>query len=108
MVEYKQVMPNAMTTMQTSTDIQKQINNMRQKLKLLIVLIIIGQTVLAQQKLPIIRASSDTVDIRDGDNFNKAGWTISPKTRPDIYTTSNKNKKSRKFYHNFAPSKAIA
>lgn len=64
---------------------------MTQKLKLLPVLFIIGQSVFAQQKLPVIMASSKMVDIRDGDNFKKSSWTISPELKPDIYTTSNKN-----------------
>jgi len=66
---------------------------MNQKLKLLIVLLIIGQSLFAQQKLPIIKATSKTVDIRDGENFSKASWTISPELNPDVYTTSSKNKK---------------
>jgi hypothetical protein len=66
---------------------------MTQKLKLLIVLFIIGQTVFAQQKFPTIRATSKMVNIRDGDNFNKGSWTISPELKPDVYTTSNKNGK---------------
>ncbi len=64
---------------------------MKQKLKLIIVLfIIIGQSVFAQQELPIIKATSTMVGIRDGD-FIKAQWTILPELKPDIYTTSNKN-----------------
>ncbi len=51
------------------------------------------QTIFAQQKLPIIRASSKMVDIRDGKNFIKANWTISPELKPDVFTTSNKNEK---------------
>lgn len=38
----------------------------------------------------IIRATSKIVDIRDGDDFQKANWTISPKLKPDIYQTNNK------------------
>lgn len=61
------------------------------KLKFFFVFFIIGQTVIAQQKIPIIRATSKIVDIRDGDKFSKASWTISPELKPDIYITSNKN-----------------
>ena len=65
---------------------------MKQKLKLIIVLFMaIGQSVFAQQELPIIKATSTMVDIRDGAVFNKASWVISPKLKPDIYATSNKN-----------------
>jgi hypothetical protein len=66
---------------------------MTKELKILTILIIIGQSLFAQQKLPVINATSKMVDIRDGDNFYKASWTISPKLKPDVYTTSNKNKK---------------
>jgi hypothetical protein len=66
---------------------------MIQKLKLLTILLLLVQTLPAQQKLPVIRANSKMVDIRDGDTFSKAGWTISPQLKPDLYTTPNKNKK---------------
>lgn len=68
------------------------------KLKLLIVLLIIGQAVLGQQKLPVIRASSDKVDIRDGNILKKGTWTIMPDVKPDIYITTNKNNNKVTFY----------
>ncbi len=40
----------------------------------------------------IIKANSKMVSIRDGENFNKNAWTISPEIKPDIYTTSSKGK----------------
>ena len=52
---------------------------------------VIGQSVFAQQELPIIKATSKMVDIRDGGFLVKASWVISPELKPDIYTTSNKN-----------------
>lgn len=61
------------------------------KLYLSLVLLILGQFLFAQQYLPIIRATSKIVDIRDGDDFKKATWTISPDLKPDIYQTNNKN-----------------
>ena len=64
---------------------------MTQKLNLFLVLLIVGQSLFAQQNLPIIRATSKIVDIRDGDDFKKATWTISPNLKPDIYQTNNKN-----------------
>lgn len=48
------------------------------------------QTAFSQQKLPIIRASSDMVDIRNGDEFRKNAWTIAPEYKPDIYITNKK------------------
>ncbi len=56
-----------------------------------IFLFVIGQLVFAQQKLPVIKATSKIVDVRDGKKFNKACWTISPELKPDLYTTSIKN-----------------
>lgn len=63
---------------------------MTQKLNFLLVLFITGQSLFAQQNLPIIRATSKIVDIRDRDDFQKANQTISPNLKPDIYQTNNK------------------
>lgn len=57
---------------------------------LLIILFLIGQSLLAQQKLPVIKADSNKVDIKDGKTFKKGTWTIVPEAKPDIYTTSGK------------------
>ena len=45
----------------------------------------------AQQMLPIIHATSKKASIRDGDNLNENGWTISPEINPDIHKTSAKS-----------------
>lgn len=37
------------------------------------------------QNIPVLKASSTTVDIRDGNNFRDNYWTIIPEARPDIY-----------------------
>ena len=63
---------------------------MVKKLRLLFFLFFIGQSLLAQQKLPVINANSKKVDIKDGKDFKKATWTIVPEAKPDIYTTSSK------------------
>jgi len=63
---------------------------MTKKLSLLFVLFLIGLSLFSQQKLPIIKATSKLVDIRDGDNFKKATWTINPDLKPDIFKTNNK------------------
>jgi len=47
----------------------------------------------AQTKLPVIKARSKTVDIRNGSEFRKNWWTISPEIKPDVYKTSVKNEK---------------
>jgi Transglutaminase-like superfamily len=59
----------------------------------IILCLVAGQLLLAQGKLPVIKATSKSVDIRDGENFKKNGWTISPDIKPDVYTTSSKGKK---------------
>jgi transglutaminase-like putative cysteine protease len=66
---------------------------MNVKFSLLFLSVFAGQFLFAQGKLPTIKASSKSVDIRDGENFNKNGWTISPEIKPDVYTTSSKGKK---------------
>ncbi|HMQ08670.1 MAG TPA: hypothetical protein PKC30_15325 [Saprospiraceae bacterium] len=38
-------------------------------------------------QVPIIHATSEIVDIRDGDVWYKGKWILSPKTNPDIYKT---------------------
>lgn len=63
---------------------------MKQTLIILLQLTLIGQTLFAQEKLPVIKANFDTVNIRDGKTLIVKAWTINPKIRPDIYTTSNK------------------
>lgn len=62
------------------------------KIKLVTLLFLIGflQLSVAQIKLPVIRANSKTVDIKDGKVLKKATWTISPAVKPDIYKTSAK------------------
>lgn len=39
----------------------------------------------AQSKLPVIKASSRNVKIRDGLNFKPNFWYIMPETKPDVY-----------------------
>ena len=46
------------------------------------------QSLTAQGQLPVIRAASDQVDIREGKEFYPGQWTIVPDARPDVYTTS--------------------
>jgi hypothetical protein len=69
------------------------------KIPLLLLTLFTGQLLFAQGKLPIIKATSKYVDIRDGEDFNKNAWTISPEIKPAIYTTSSKGKKVT-FYTN--------
>lgn len=58
-----------------------------------ILLIFLGNLTEAQTKIPAIKASSKTVDIKDGKHFSKGGWTISPEIKPDVYITNIPNNK---------------
>jgi len=62
------------------------------QIKLLTVLLLISivQQSIAQTKLPVIHATSKTVDIKEGENLKKGAWIISPETNPDVYLTSAK------------------
>jgi len=42
-------------------------------------------TNISGQQLPVIRATSKVVDVRDGNHFKKALWYIMPEKRPDTY-----------------------
>lgn len=48
-------------------------------------LIFFSQPIFAQQKLPIIKATSGKVDVKDGKIYQKVVWNLSPEARPDIY-----------------------
>jgi hypothetical protein len=50
-----------------------------------------GQTLFAQEKLPVIKASSNSVNIYDGGKLIINAWNISPKIKPDVYITHVKN-----------------
>ncbi|WP_372645612.1 transglutaminase-like domain-containing protein [Ancylomarina sp.] len=56
----------------------------------LLAAVLLTQTLFAQKELPIIKANSSKVDIKDGNNLRKGTWTIVPEANPDIYTTSAK------------------
>lgn len=57
----------------------------------ILLLLIISQTVFSQMKT--IQATSLKVDIRDGKEFKKGNWTITPKLKPDVYETYTKKGK---------------
>ena len=74
---------------------------MVKKLSLAFALILLGQLLFAQVKIPTIRATSKVVDIRDGNVFKKGYWNITPDAHPDVYTTSFSKKTKRiTFYTN--------
>jgi hypothetical protein len=53
--------------------------------------ILFRQSLIAQQNIPVIKATSNKVDIRDGKKFRRAYWDISPEIKPDIYWSSSKD-----------------
>jgi hypothetical protein len=47
-----------------------------------------------------IKANSNKIDIRDGQNFTKGNWTLAPELKPDVYKTDvvSNSKKKITFY----------
>lgn len=63
-----------------------------------IILLVLAMTALLasttfsqKHRIPILKANSTSVDIRDNGQLKKNAWTISPELRPDVYTTIHKN-----------------
>ena len=68
---------------------------------LVICFILTVKIILAQQPLPVVKATSNMVDIRDGDDFKKGNWNISPEVKPDVYYAERfKGSKRVTFYTN--------
>ncbi len=55
------------------------------------ILLLMGSPVLAQSRMPVIKATALLVDIRDNGKLSKGSWTITPKAKPDVYKTTFKN-----------------
>lgn len=47
--------------------------------------IVVHGVLFAQQPLPVIKATSKSVDVRDGDDFMKGHWIVTPEVNPDVY-----------------------
>ncbi|MDH6309956.1 hypothetical protein M2451_002847 [Dysgonomonas sp. PFB1-18] len=47
----------------------------------------------SKDEIRIVKATSDTVDIRDGKFFREKAWTIMPDIKPDVYTSVGGGKK---------------
>ena len=58
----------------------------------LFITLLLARPILAQTQLPIIKATSNTVSIRDGGFLDKNSWRLSPKIRPDIFTADRTRK----------------
>lgn len=54
--------------------------------------LLLTQSIFAQSKLPVIKATSKKVAINDGGYFDKDAWSLSPGARPDIYTADRTRK----------------
>ena len=55
------------------------------KIPVLVILALLPLIKGFSQKLPVIKATSKNVKIRDGVNFKENYWVIFPETKPDIY-----------------------
>lgn len=58
-------------------------------------LVLSTAAVTAQNKLPVIRATSKVVDVIDGPDFRKGAWYIMPEKKPDLYYVSIPHKPHR-------------
>src|SRR5882757_9292139 len=54
--------------------------------------LLLAPSIFAQARLPIIKATSKSVNINDGGFLDKNAWTLSPKIRPDIFTADRTRK----------------
>ena len=57
----------------------------RKYIALLGLIILFSQTIFAQQKQPIIKATSSKVDVKDGEIYQKKVWNLYLGANPDIY-----------------------
>lgn len=60
------------------------------KIPVILFVLLSVQFAAAQKKLPVIKATSLEVDIKDDYELRKNAWTIVPAAKPDVYTTSAK------------------
>lgn len=63
---------------------------MKIKAIIILVLVVFGQLLIAQRKLPVIKAVSQNVDIKVDGKRIKNAWRIVPEEKLDVYTTSGK------------------
>jgi hypothetical protein len=61
---------------------------MNRKIFILLTIVLLTQTLFAQKKAPIVKATSKQVDIRDDNVLRKKAWLITPEENPDVYKTS--------------------
>lgn len=56
------------------------------KFRFFLLSLLFVQTAFGQSKLPVIKATSKPVTIRDGDYLDRNAWSLSPSIRPDVFT----------------------
>lgn len=66
---------------------------MKIKLLLIVICILIGQVNYAQKSVPIVKSSSNKIDIRDGKDLSRQNWSIAPEANPDVYETTSLGEK---------------
>lgn len=66
---------------------------MKIKISLLVLFSLVGQLLMAQKSIPTIKSTLKKIDVRDGKNFKKQSWTISPELNPDVYETASLGQK---------------
>ena len=55
------------------------------------VLLMIGMVIFGQDSLPVIKATTEKVDIRVGNEyFAKGGWALDPNKKPDVFSIGSK------------------
>lgn len=62
------------------------------KILTILPLIFLGTFAIAQKNLKVIKATSKSVAIKDGNELDKNAWMLSPKTRPDVFTAERTRK----------------
>ena len=65
----------------------------------LLSLIFLSSLAVAQTKLTVIKATSKSVAIKDGNELDKNAWALSPKTRPDVFTANRTRKTKYVTFH---------
>lgn len=53
---------------------------------------LVAQSLFGQTKMPIIKATSKTVAIKDDTFLDKGAWSLSPEAKPDVYTADRTRK----------------
>lgn len=66
--------------------------------KLIFAFLFTLSTLCAYSQVPLIRATSNQVKIKDGDKPAMVAWTLNPESNPDVYATVADGKKKVTFY----------